>query len=92
MHRYDSGADQEGDEDTMSHSAGAPRWLQAPEDRLGELAAEHTLRHRPHKYKRDLRIRCDERTAQSNTRALLDVAFGSMRNSVVKKWLIPLQV
>ena len=31
------GADQEGVEDTTSLSAGAPRWLQAVEGRLGEL-------------------------------------------------------
>ena len=36
-------ADQKGDEDTTSHSDGAPRWLQAPEDRLGELAADDKL-------------------------------------------------
>ena len=44
MHRHTkSRTDQEGDEDTMSHSDGAPRWLQTKEDRLGELKADDKL-------------------------------------------------
>jgi hypothetical protein len=44
MHRHTkSRADQEGDEDTISHSDGAPRWLQTKEDRLGELKADDKL-------------------------------------------------